>query len=237
MRTIGYIGRHELGKPRGLYRGRVNDLVRERLGGLHSAKLIMHPSDFRKHCGLLQKKRCMGPRRAVSCRSGARPSRLPGRGPRPVAFLLHQRHAKLADTVAPRGIDPAAATAPMSRSAITAAGCRRPLLLATRYPMERIFTPSRGYARHGLFACRAGCRDRTAVHDSLHELCCAWFAKHRGGVSCCRCGPPCRRRPTASSWAARRFAADRGHSISICRCLTSDLLHADARSLSRSKAH
>ena len=48
MRTIGLLGGMSWESTAVYYR-RLNESVRDRLGGLHSAKVIMHSVDFEKH--------------------------------------------------------------------------------------------------------------------------------------------------------------------------------------------
>ena len=167
MRTIGLLGGMSWESTAVYYR-RINESVRERLGGLHSAKVIMHSVDFESIVAL-QKSDALGPCRGPACRPGARP-RDRRRGLRPD---LHQHHAQTGRYRATRGIDPAAAHHRCNRAAaVASAGCRRPLLLATRYTMEQDFYLAQLRDKHGLSPMVPNAEDRTAVHDIIfNELC------------------------------------------------------------------
>jgi aspartate racemase len=57
-------------------------------------------------------------------------------------------------------------------SAMKAAGCQRPLLLATRFTMERDFYKGRLTERHGIEALVPPQEDRETVHGIIYEELC-----------------------------------------------------------------
>ena len=173
MRTIGLLGGMSWESTAVYYR-RLNESVRNRLGGLHSAKVILYSVDFESIVEL-QKAGAWDQAGTVLATLARN---LETAGADCVLICTNTMH-KVADTVqlAP-GIHPRCCTSPTSRpglQAVVSAGCHRPLLLATRYTMEQDFYLSRLRDKHGLAPplvaeCR---RPPTIVHDIniFNELC------------------------------------------------------------------
>lgn len=167
MRTIGLIGGMSWESTAVYYR-RINERVRERLGGLHSADVLMRSVDFDEIVAL---------QRAGAWDEAARVLSGIGRdleraGAGCVLICTNTMH-KLADDVQ-RAIGVPllhivdATAAPLKDNRIV-----RPLLLATRFTMEEDFYRARLRSRFGIEALVPEADDRTMVHDVIFdELCC-----------------------------------------------------------------
>jgi len=166
MRTIGLLGGMSWESTAVYYR-RLNEGVRERLGGLHSAKVIMHSVDFESVVAL-QKSDAWD--QAGALLAGlARDLEIAGADC--VLICTNTMH-KLADTVQRAVSIPLLHITDVTGAAVAAAGCRRPLLLATRYTMEQDFYLAQLRDKHGLSPMVPDAEDRAAVHDIIFdELC------------------------------------------------------------------
>lgn len=167
MRTIGLLGGMSWESTAVYYR-RINENVRERLGGLHSAKVIMHSVDFESIVKL--QKSDAWDRAGALLADLARD--LETAGADCVLICTNTMH-KLADTVQRAVSIPLLHITDVTGVAVRSAGCRRPLLLATRYTMEQDFYLAQLRDKHGLSPMVPNAEDRTAVHDIIfNELCC-----------------------------------------------------------------
>jgi aspartate racemase len=167
MRTIGLLGGMSW-ESTAIYYRRVNESVRERLGGLHSAKVIMHSVDFESIVAL--QKSDAWDSAGVMLANLARD--LESAGADCVLICTNTMH-KLADTVQSAVSIPLLHITDVTGAAVASAGCRRPLLLATRYTMEQDFYLAQLRDKHGLSPVVPNAEDRTAVHDIIfNELCC-----------------------------------------------------------------
>ena len=166
MRMIGLIGGMSWESTAVYYR-RINDQVRVRLGGLHSADIVMRSVDFSKIVAL-QQAGAWDEASAVLSRIGRD---LQTAGAQCVLICTNTMH-KLADQVQ-SGIEvPLLHIVDVTAQALAGAGSRRPLLLATRYTMEQEFYLARLRDRHGIEAMVPEQCDRTLVHDVIFdELC------------------------------------------------------------------
>jgi aspartate racemase len=166
MRMIGLIGGMSWESTAVYYR-RINDQVRVRLGGLHSADIVMRSVNF---SGIvdLQQAGAWDEASAVLSRIGRD---LQTAGADCVLICTNTMH-KLADHVQ-SGIEvPLLHIVDVTAQALKAAGFRRPLLLATRYTMEQDFYLGRLRDLHGIQAIVPEENDRAIVHDIIFdELC------------------------------------------------------------------
>lgn len=166
MKTIGLIGGMSWESTAVYYR-LINQAVRARLGGLHSAEIVLRSLDF-EAVARLQRADCWDEAGALLARAGAS---LAAAGADCVLICTNTMHL-VADAVA-AGIDvPLLNVIDETGSALAAAGHRRPLLLATRYTMEHGFYTDRLRAGHGIEALVPEEYDRVAVHGIIFdELC------------------------------------------------------------------
>jgi aspartate racemase len=166
MRTIGLIGGMSFESSAVYYR-LVNEMVREKLGGLASAEVLMHSVNFAEIVAL-QKAGRWGD---AAGRLGDVAEKLEGAGADCVLICTNTMHL-IADEVAARVSIPLIHIIDETAAALKAARVRRPLLLATRYTMEHGFYADRMMSL-GMQVMVPGADDRTAVHDIIFDELCA----------------------------------------------------------------
>ncbi|MFN3745316.1 MAG: aspartate/glutamate racemase family protein [Hyphomicrobiaceae bacterium] len=151
-----------------VYYRRLNEQVRGRFGGLHSAEILMRSVDFEAIVAL-QKAGRWDEAERVLCDIARDLERA---GAACLLICTNTMH-KLADRVAAAVQIPLLHIADVTAEAVKAKGLKRPLLLATRYTMEQDFYVGRLRTRHGLDPIVPDADDRAIVHDVIFdELCC-----------------------------------------------------------------
>lgn len=166
MRIIGLLGGMSWESTAVYYR-RINEQVRNRLGGLHSAELLMRSVNFD---GIVDLQRTDQWGRAGEVLSGLALD-LERAGAECIVICTNTMH-KLADTVQTAISVPLLHIADVTGEAVKRGGARRPLLLATRYTMEQDFYLGRLRDNFGLDPLVPNAEDRTLVHDIIfNELC------------------------------------------------------------------
>ncbi|HEV2531219.1 aspartate/glutamate racemase family protein [Phenylobacterium sp.] len=133
MKTLGLIGGMSAESTAVYYR-EINRLVRERLGGLHSAALILWSVDFAPIAAWQAKDDWDATGRALA--EAAR--RLEAAGAEAIVICANTMHINAPQVQAATAI-PLIHIADATAAALTARGVARPLLLATRYTMEKPF--------------------------------------------------------------------------------------------------
>jgi aspartate racemase len=167
MRMIGLIGGMSWESSAVYYR-RLNEQVRSRLGGLHSANLIMRSIDFSEIVALQRE----GNWQAAGEILAGIARDLETAGADCILICTNTMH-KLADEVQSAIRIPLLNIIDITASAIKAAQMSRPLLLATSYTMQEEFYTGRLRARHGLIPLVPNAVDRACVHAVIFdELCC-----------------------------------------------------------------
>ena len=190
MRIIGLIGGMSWESTAVYYR-RINEQVRVRLGGLHSADVVMRSVDFDGIVGLQQSDAWDEASDVLS----AIGRDLQNAGAKCLLICTNTMH-KLADGVQ-RAVDvPLLHIVDVTAEALKVAGARRPLLLATRYTMEQDFYLSRLRERHGIEAIVPTEVDRAIVHDIIFEELCQGIVE--------RCVPAALRRHYRARTVLRR---------------------------------
>lgn len=165
MRKIGLIGGMSF-EGSTLYYRKINEAVRQRLGGLHSADLIMHSVDFQTIVDMQKADRWDDAGRYLA--SVARG--LEGAGAEAVMMCAVTMHL-VAPAVEAAVAVPFIHIVDVTAERLKAAGARRPLLLATRYTMENGFYQAR-MAGHGIEVMTPDAEGRTLTHDIIfNELC------------------------------------------------------------------
>ena len=166
MKTIGLIGGMSWESTAVYYR-RLNEQVRDRLGGLHSAEILLRSVDFDTIVAL-QKSDSWD----EACRRLAAIAReLEKAGASCLLICTNTMH-KLADNVQQAVTIPLLHIADVTAAEVKASGAKRPLLLATRYTMEQDFYVGRLRERFSLDPIVPDADDRVAVHDIIFdELC------------------------------------------------------------------
>lgn len=165
MRTIGLIGGMSFESSVVYYR-LINEAVRSRLGGLSSAEVLMHSVNFEDIISLQKAGRWDDAAR----RLGDVAANLEGAGAACLLICTNTMHL-VADDVGKRVSVPLLHIIDETASALKKSGCRRPLLLATRYTMEHGFYADRMKA-NGIEVMVPDADGRTIVHDVIfNELC------------------------------------------------------------------
>jgi aspartate racemase len=167
MRTIGLLGGMSWESTAVYYR-RINEQVRDRLGGLHSAEVLMRSVNFEEIVGLQRADEWDEAGEALSSLAG----NLERAGAACIVICTNTMH-KLADTIQSAVSVPLLHIGDATAEAVKKTSARRPLLLATRYTMEQDFYVSRLRDVHGLDLIVPEAEDRMAVHQIIFdELCC-----------------------------------------------------------------
>lgn len=166
MKTLGLLGGMSWESTLPYYRT-INETVRERLGGLHSARLLLYSVDFAEverlqHAGDWDAAGALLGRAAASLRDG---------GAQLLVICTNTMH-KVADAVEAASGLPLLHIADPTGAAIRASGLRRIGLLGTRFTMEQAFYRQRLSERHGLEVIVPDEADRERVHRVIYdELC------------------------------------------------------------------
>ena len=150
-----------------LYYSRINTLVKEALGGLHSAELVLYSVDFAaiedaQHSGDWDKAAAIMAKAAQG---------LAAAGAKAIVIATNTMH-KRADDVAAASGRPVLHIADATAAAIGAAGLKRPLLLATAFTMEEDFYKERLRDRFGLDPVVPDAADRAVIHRVIYEELC-----------------------------------------------------------------
>ena len=133
MKTLGLIGGMSAESTAVYYR-ELTRLVRERLGGLHSAQLILWSVDFAPIAELQAKDDWAATGRVMA--DAAR--RLEAAGADALMICANTMHINAPEAAAATAV-PLIHIADATVAALKARGVSRPLLLATRYTMEKPF--------------------------------------------------------------------------------------------------
>ncbi|MDM0079411.1 aspartate/glutamate racemase family protein [Variovorax sp. J31P179] len=166
MRTIGLIGGMSWESSAEYYR-LVNQRVRERLGPLRSAQLLMHSVDF----GPIERAQHEGRWDDAGAILEDAARRLHAGGADCIVLRTNTMH-KLADRIEAATPLPFLHIADPVGRAAARAGVRRVGLLGTAFTMEQGFMKDRLAQRHGLEVLVPGADDRAEVHRIIYdELC------------------------------------------------------------------
>ncbi len=167
MKTIGLIGGMSW-ESSGEYYRLINELVRDRLGGLHSAKSVIVSVDFAEVEAMQSQARweeagIMMAQAAVSLEKA---------GADFVVLCTNTMH-KLADQIQADIHIPFLHIADATAQRIKAAGFQRVGLLGTSFTMEEDFYKGRLNKVHGLDVVIPGPEDRQLVHRVIYDELCA----------------------------------------------------------------
>jgi len=162
VRTLGLIGGMSA-ESTTVYYQTINRLVRERLGGLHSAELILRSVDFAPIARL----QAADDWDATGAILADAARRLEAAGAEAILICANTMHLNYGQVTAAVAA-PVIHIADASARALQAAGVRRPLLLATRFTMEKGFYRER-LATHGIEASIPDLADRDRLHAIIFE--------------------------------------------------------------------
>lgn len=173
MKRIGLLGGMSWESSAQYYR-LINELVHERLGGLHSADCLLRSVDF----AAIERLQHEGDwAQAADELAGAARGLVAG-GAELIVLCTNTMH-KVADAIVEAVEVPFVHIADATAVAIKAQGLSRVGLLATAYTMEQDFYLGRLRERHGLEVLVPGERDRRLVHDVIYdELCLGVVSEH-----------------------------------------------------------
>jgi len=166
MRTLGLIGGMSW-ESTAIYYRRLNELVRDRLGGLHSAELLLRSLDFAPVAEL----QGAGEWDKATDLMIAAARRLQSGGAEGLMICSNTMH-RMADEVAAAVDVPLIHIGDATAAAIRAAGGARPLLLGTRFTMEGDFYRARLRDRFGIDTLLPDADGRALVNRVIYdELC------------------------------------------------------------------
>lgn len=166
MRTLGLLGGMSWESTLPYYRA-INEGVRDRLGGLHSARLVLHSVDFADIERLQREGRWddAGERLAEAARGLARA------GAEAIVLCTNTMHRVAPAIEAGCGL-PLLHIGDAIGAAVRAAGLSTVGLLGTRFTMEQDFLRGRLAARHGVAVVVPDEAARALVHRVIYgELC------------------------------------------------------------------
>jgi len=166
MKRIGLLGGMSWESSSEYYRF-VNEEVRDRLGGLHSADCLLRSVDFAPVEELQRTGRWDEAGELLAAEAAA----LAASGAELLVLCTNTMH-KLADRIEAAIDIPFVHIADTTADAVRAAGMTTVGLLATAYTMEQEFYVGRLRERHGLGVLVPGDEDRALVHRVIYdELC------------------------------------------------------------------
>ena len=171
MKTLGLLGGMSW-ESTAIYYRLLNEIVRERLGGLHSAKLLLWSFDFaqiaeRQHTGDWEGASAL----LVEAARG-----LEAAGAQGLVICTNTMH-KLAGEVQAAVSIPLIHIADATARAVVEAGVRRPALLATRFTMEQDFYKGRLADKYGLQPVVPDQAGRDMVHKVIYDELCQGIVK------------------------------------------------------------
>jgi aspartate racemase len=166
MKTIGLLGGMSWESSLEYYRI-INETVRERLGGLHSAQSLMFSFDFAEIEALQHQSNWAGATAKMITAA-----QQVERGGADLLLICTNTMHKMADEVQAAISIPLLHIADATAGRIQKAGLRRVGLLGTRYTMEEAFYRGRLVSRHGLEVIVPPPAERDTVHRIIYdELC------------------------------------------------------------------
>jgi aspartate racemase len=166
MKTIGMIGGMSWESTLPYYR-HVNEAIKARLGGLHSARLVLYSVDFHE----IEQLQRSGDWQRAGALLGEAAVSLERAGAEFLVLCTNTMH-KVADAIEQAVGIPLLHIADPTAEAIRASGLQRVGLLGTRFTMEQPFYRERLENRHGVQVLVPGEADRLLVHRVIYEELC-----------------------------------------------------------------
>jgi len=171
VRTIGLIGGMSWESTVSYYRI-INETVRDRLGGLHSAKIVLYSVDFHQVEHLQRAEDWEEAGRLLAQAA----SSLEAAGADLLVLCTNTMH-KVAPAIEEAVAIPLLHIADPTADEIKAAGLRRIGLLGTRFTMEQDFYRDRLQRVHGIDVLIPGEDDREMVHRVIYDELCLGTAR------------------------------------------------------------
>jgi len=166
LRTIGLIGGMSWESTVPYYR-QINETVKQRLGGLHSARLVLYSVDFHE----IEQLQHAGDWDAAGALLARAARALEAAGAGCVVVCTNTMH-KVAPAIEAAVSVPLLHIADPTAAAIAQAGLATVGLLGTRFTMEQDFYVDRLRGRHGLEVLVPPPADRERVHRVIYEELC-----------------------------------------------------------------
>jgi aspartate racemase len=166
MKTVGLLGGMSW-ESSALYYAHLNRGVKQRLGGLHSARVLLLSLEFNEIAAWQAQGDWPALRRAMVESAHALE-----KGGAEILVICSNTMHRLAGDVAGAVTIPLLHIADVTAAAIHAAGVRRPLLMATRFTVQDRTYHDRLRERHGVTCDRLPADGEEAVHAIIYnELC------------------------------------------------------------------
>ncbi|MBS0970348.1 aspartate/glutamate racemase family protein [Nissabacter archeti] len=166
MKTLGLIGGMSWESTVPYYR-MINEQVKQQLGGLHSAQLVLYSVDFDR----IEQLQRQGAWQEAGQLLGEAAAALRRAGAEVVVLCTNTMH-KVADDIERIGGLPLLHIADATAQAVQQQGIRRVALLGTRFTMEQDFYTGRLTQQAGLEVIVPDEADRDTVHHIIYdELC------------------------------------------------------------------
>ena len=166
MKTLGVLGGMSWESTQHLY-ALINRDVAVRLGGLHSAQLLLHSVDFAPIAAL----QAAGAWDEAGRVLGAAAAGLARAGAEALVIATNTMHLVAGDIERAAGL-PVLHIVDATAEALRAAGVKRAGLLATRFTMEQGFYRERMWERFGIEVVVPDEAGRAAVHALIYEELC-----------------------------------------------------------------
>jgi len=173
MKRIGLLGGMSWESSAEYYR-LINEIVRERLGGLHSADCLLRSVDFAE----IERLQREGSWEEAADRLANEAAVLANAGAELLVLCTNTMH-KAADAITDVIDIPFVHIADATADAVKRDGLSRVGLLATAYTMEQDFYVGRLRDRHALDVLVPVASDRRIVHDVIYEELCLGVTKER----------------------------------------------------------
>jgi aspartate racemase len=154
------------------YYRQINESVKARLGGLHSAKLILYSVDFHE----IERLQHAGDWVAAGALLVQAAQALERAGAECLVLCTNTMH-KVASSLEAAVNIPLLHIADPTAEAIKAAGLQKVGLLGTRFTMEQDFYRGRLTKKHGLDVLTPSPEDRAIVHDIIYQELCLGLIK------------------------------------------------------------
>lgn len=166
MKTLGLLGGMSW-ESTAIYYRLLNEIVREKLGGLHSSRLLLHSFDFAE----IAERQHEGDWKGAAALLVEAARKLETAGAEGLVICTNTMH-KVADDVQAAISIPIVHIADATGEAVKKAGVKRPALLATRFTMEQDFYKGRLASRYGLEPVVPDEAGREIIHRIIYdELC------------------------------------------------------------------
>lgn len=166
MKTIGLIGGMSWESTTPYYR-HINQVIKQRLGGLHSARIILYSVDFAD----IERLQRADDWNAAGALLAAAASTLEQAGADFLVLCTNTMH-KIAPTIEAAVTIPLLHIADTAAHAIRQAGYSKVGLIGTRFTMEQPFYRERLAQQHGLQTCIPDTQDQDIIHRIIFEELC-----------------------------------------------------------------